>query len=65
MGRTWLFGPTEPGAHQVGIMQSLIVTCRLHPIDPYTYPVDALPPVGQHPAAGARIGPSACPRDAL
>ncbi|EQD49632.1 transposase [mine drainage metagenome] len=32
-------------------MQSLIVTCRLHGIDPYTYLVDVLQRVGQHPAS--------------
>ncbi len=31
-------------------MQSLIVTCRLHQIDPYDYLVDVLQRVGQHPA---------------
>jgi hypothetical protein len=37
MGRkSWLFCWTELGAKQVGIIQSLIVTCRLHGIDPYT-----------------------------
>jgi hypothetical protein len=36
MGRkAWLFCWTELGAKYVGIMQSLIVTCRLHGIDPY------------------------------
>lgn len=52
MGRTnWLFCWTELGAKHVGIMQSLIVTCRLHGIDPYTYLVDVLQRVGQHPAS--------------
>ncbi len=32
-------------------MQSLIVTCRLHQIDPYDYLVDVLQRVGQHPAS--------------
>ena len=51
MGRkNWLFCWTELGAKQVGILQSLIVTCRLHGIDPYTYLVDVLQRVGQHPA---------------
>ncbi|MCM8620512.1 MAG: transposase domain-containing protein, partial [Candidatus Accumulibacter sp.] len=45
-----LFCWTELGAKQVGILQSLIVTCRLHGIDPYTYLVDVLQRVGQHPA---------------
>jgi hypothetical protein len=35
----------------VGIVQSLIVTCRLHGVDVYTYLVDVLQRVGQHPAA--------------
>jgi len=52
MGRkAWLFCWTEVGAKHVGLMQSLIVTCRLHGIDPYTYLVDVLQRVGQHPAA--------------
>jgi transposase len=51
MGRkSWLFCWTELGAKHVGIMQSLIVTCRLHEIDPYDYLVDVLQRVGQHPA---------------
>jgi transposase len=49
--RNWLFTSTELGAEHVGIVQSLIVTCRLHEIDPYTYLVDVLQRVGQHPAA--------------
>ena len=28
-----------------------LVTCRLHGIDPYTYLVDVLQRVGQHPAS--------------
>ena len=49
--RNWLFCWTEVGAQHVGIVQSLIATCRLHSIDPYTYLVDVLQRVGQHPAA--------------
>uniref|UniRef100_A0ABX1PTI3 IS66 family transposase n=2 Tax=Aromatoleum TaxID=551759 RepID=A0ABX1PTI3_9RHOO len=49
--RNWLFCWTELGARQVGIMQSLIVTCRLHDIDPYDYLVDVLQRVSQHPAS--------------
>lgn len=52
MGRkNWNFCWTELGAKHVGIVQSLIVTCRLHKIDVYTYLVDVLQRVGQHPAA--------------
>jgi hypothetical protein len=49
--RNWLFCWTELGAQQVGIVQSLIVTCRLHGLSPYDYLVDVLQRVGQHPAA--------------
>ena len=52
MGRkNWMFCWTELGARHVGIMQSLIVTCRLHQIDPYDYLVDVLQRVAQHPAS--------------
>src|SRR5690606_13317027 len=52
MGRkNWNFCWTELGAKHVGIVQSLIVTCRLHGIDPYTYLVDILQRVGQHPTS--------------
>ena len=52
MGRkNWLFCWTELGAKHVGIVQSLLVTCRLHDIDPYDYFVDVLQRVGQHPAS--------------
>lgn len=51
MGRkSWLFCWTELGAKHVGIVQSLIVTCRLHGIDPYTYLVDVLQRVSEQPA---------------
>ena len=49
--RNWLFSWTELGARHVGIVQSLLVTCRLHDIDPYDYFVDVLQRVGQHPAS--------------
>jgi transposase len=52
MGRkVWNFCWTELGAEHVGIIQSLIVTCRLHGIDPYTYLVDVLQRIGEHPAS--------------
>ena len=51
MGRkNWMFSWTELGAKQIGMMQSLIVTCRLHGVDPYDYLVDVLQRVGRHPA---------------
>ena len=52
MGRkNYLFCWTELGAEQLGILQSLMVTCRLQGINPYTYLVDVLQRVGMHPAS--------------
>ena len=51
MGRkNWLFCWTEVGAQHVGIIQSLLTTCRLQGVDPYTYLVDVLQRVSLHPA---------------
>ena len=49
--RNWLFSWTEVGAEQVGIIQSLLVTCKLHDVNPYDYLVDVLQRVGSHPAS--------------
>jgi transposase len=50
MGRkSWLFCWTELGAKHVGIIQSLIVTCKLHRIDPYAYLVDVLQRISEQP----------------
>ena len=48
--RNWLFAWTELGAQRVGVIQSLIVTCRLQGVDPYTYLVDVLQRIAEHPA---------------
>ena len=48
--KNWMFCWTELGARDVGIAQSLIVTCRLHGIDVYTYIVDILQRVAEHPS---------------
>ena len=49
--KDWLFCWTEIGAERVGIIQSLLVTCKLHGIDPYTYLVDVLQRISIHPAS--------------
>ena len=52
MGRkNYLFCWTELGAEQLGMLQSLLVTCRLQGINPYTYLVDVLQRVSQYPAS--------------
>jgi len=49
MGRkSWLFCWTELGAERVGQIQSLISTCVLHGVDPYTYLVDVLQRIDTH-----------------
>lgn len=48
--KNWLFCWTEVGAKHAGIVQSLIATCRLHDIDPYTYLVDVLQRISMQPA---------------
>ena len=45
-----MFCWTELGAEHVGIIQSLIVTCKMQGIDPATYLVDVLQRISQHPA---------------
>jgi transposase len=52
MGRkSWLFCWTEVGAQLVGIVQSLLTTCRLHGINPSVYLTDVLQRVSEHPAS--------------
>lgn len=49
--KNWLFCWTEIGAERVAVIQSLLVTCRLHGVDPYTYLVDVLQRIAEHPAS--------------
>jgi len=52
MGRkNWHFCWSEAGARHVATLQSLLTTCRLHGINPYTYLVDVLQRIGEHPAS--------------
>jgi transposase len=48
--RNWLFCWTEVGAKYVGIIHSLLATCKLQGVDPHTYLVDVLQRVATHPA---------------
>jgi transposase len=47
--KNWMFCWTELGAQHIGIMQSLLVTCKLQDINPYDYLVDVLQRVSIHP----------------
>lgn len=48
--KNWLFCWTELGAQSVGIVQSLLASCRLQGVDPYVYLVDVLQRIDTHPA---------------
>jgi hypothetical protein len=48
--KNWLFCWTEVGACYVGIVHSLLASCRLQGIDPYVYLVDVLQRIDTHPA---------------
>lgn len=49
--KNWMFCWTELGAEHVGIIQSLISTCKLQGINPHTYLADVLQRVSIHPAS--------------
>lgn len=56
MGRkNWLFCWTETGARYAGMAQSLISTCKLHGINPYTYLVDVLERIDTHKAMDVHL----------
>jgi hypothetical protein len=55
-------GPNSAPKH-VGIIQSLIVTCRLYGVDPYTYLVDVLQRIGRGAPGWLRYSAAAGPRD--
>jgi len=48
--KNWMFCWTEVGARHVGIIYSLLSSCRLQGVDPYVYLVDVLQRVDTHPA---------------
>lgn len=50
-----MFCWTEVGAKYVGILQSLLVTCRPHGINPYDYFVDVLQRIDRHPASEVHL----------
>ncbi len=49
--KNWLFCWTEIGAERVAVIQSLLVTCKLQGVNPYTYLVDVLQRISEHPAS--------------
>lgn len=53
--KNWMFCWTEVGARQVGIIYSLLSSCRLQGVDPYVYLVDVLQRVDMHPALEVQL----------
>lgn len=52
MGRkNHLFCWTETGAKELGVLHSLVATCRLQAVDPFMYLVDVLHRVDAHPSS--------------
>lgn len=47
--KDWPFCWTEVGAQYVGIIQSLLASCRLQGVDPYVYVVDVRQRIDTHP----------------
>ena len=47
--KNWLFCWSEVGAKTVATIQTLLQTCRLQDVDPYTYLVDVLQRIDTHP----------------
>jgi transposase len=53
--KNWMFCWTELGAHHMGVLHSLLGTCRLQGVDPYTYLVDVLQRISSHPAKDVHL----------
>jgi transposase len=53
--KNWLFCWTEVGARHVGIIYSVLASCRLQGVDPYVYLVDVLQRVDTHPALEVQL----------
>lgn len=65
-----MFASNQVVAQRAGTIQSLVVTCRLHEIDAYTYMVHVLRRISVHPANRAiehtpRMWKSLFPDDTL
>ena len=53
--KNWLFCWTEVGARYVGIIYSVVASCRLQGVDPYVYLVDVLQRIDTHPALDVHL----------
>jgi hypothetical protein len=51
--KNWIFAGSDAGAERAAVLYSLVVSCRLHEIDPWAYLSDVLPRSGPTPSAGS------------
>jgi len=51
--KSWMCAGNEDGARRIGIIQSLLASCKLQGINPRTWLIDVLQRVGYHPASRA------------
>ena len=49
--KNWLFAGSEGGAENAATLFSLVVSCKLHDVDPFAYFRDVLRRIDTHPAA--------------
>ena len=49
--KNWLFAGHDNGGHRAAIIYSLVASCKLSKIDPFTYLRDVLDRVSTHPAS--------------
>ena len=47
--KNWIFCASEAGAHNAAILFSLVVSCKLHGVDPFAYFRDVLMRIHTHP----------------
>ena len=52
--KNWLFAGSEGGAENAAILFSVVVSCKLHGVDPFAYLRDVLMRIQTHPAS--RVG---------
>ena len=48
---SWMFAGSEGGAENAAILFSVIVSCKLHGVDPFAYLRDVLMRIQTHPAS--------------
>ena len=61
--KNWLFAGSQEGAKNAAILFSVIVSCKLHGVDPFAYLKDVVIRIHTHPADLITSAPRREPRD--